>query len=343
MSNSKPYLLIGPRKGNSNNTKVGGIVVLFEDLIGWSDKKHIPTVIIDTNKSNYSSKLVALIQIYWRIIVKTPKCQSISLHGTANDYKFIAPFAIVFAHLFNKKIALRKFAGNFDVIYDSATGITKKIYSFVLKKTDYLFFETKNLVEFGKCHNSNVHWFPNVRRVPELFSPVYRNSFNGKFLFLSQISIEKGILDLLKVFWDFNGKYTLDIYGPLIDVNESQLAVNGVHYKGTLEHKEVYKVLSNYDCLILPSYREGYPGIIIEAFATATPVIASSVGGIPEMITNDLQGRLFNAKNIVELRECIDSIDKEKLEKYSKNSRISFQNYNSDIVYERLKHLIFPN
>jgi glycosyltransferase involved in cell wall biosynthesis len=53
------------------------------------------------------------------------------------------------------------------------------------------------------------------------------------------------------------------------------------------------RVYSVADCLVLPSKREGFPTVVGEAMACGTPVVASDVGGIPEIVRNDHTGWLI--------------------------------------------------
>ncbi len=112
-------LLIGPMLNKKDPLKTGGIIVLFEDLISQCKDSDINFKIIDTNKENYPNKIFALMSIFMNSIINISKFTHVSLHGTANDYMFIAPFVVFFSKLFSRKISLRKFAGNFDVIYDN--------------------------------------------------------------------------------------------------------------------------------------------------------------------------------------------------------------------------------
>ena len=55
-------------------------------------------------------------------------------------------------------------------------------------------------------------------------------------------------------------------------------------YAGSQPHDEVIRYMSAADVLVLPSYGEGLPTVLVEAGSLGLPVIASSVGGIPEIL-----------------------------------------------------------
>jgi glycosyltransferase involved in cell wall biosynthesis len=64
-------------------------------------------------------------------------------------------------------------------------------------------------------------------------------------------------------------------------------------------------VLAATNILLLPSHREGLPLAIVEAMLSQVPVIAASVGGIPEIITHGQNGLLFEAGDIRTLATLI--------------------------------------
>lgn len=60
-----------------------------------------------------------------------------------------------------------------------------------------------------------------------------------------------------------------------------------VHFLGSLPHKVLAQWINASDVLVLPSMNEGVPNVILEAQACGTPVVATRVGGIPEVVSSD--------------------------------------------------------
>jgi len=75
---------------------------------------------------------------------------------------------------------------------------------------------------------------------------------------------------------------------------------------------EVEKYLSIFDFFVLPSLQEGLSIAIIEAMASGVPVIASNVGGIPEVITHKQDGILIKAKNENDIFEAVIQLNNDK-------------------------------
>ena len=76
--------------------------------------------------------------------------------------------------------------------------------------------------------------------------------------------------------------------GPLQGYGLEVPSTSGhLDYRGAQPHAEVARYLSAADVLVLPSYREGLPTVIVEAGSLGVPVIASAAGGIPELLGED--------------------------------------------------------
>lgn len=73
-------------------------------------------------------------------------------------------------------------------------------------------------------------------------------------------------------------------------------AAERVRFLGHIEHDELPTYFSAADVLVLPTGSEGMPNVVLEAMACGTPVVATSVGGIPELLTVPEAGRLMTER-----------------------------------------------
>jgi teichuronic acid biosynthesis glycosyltransferase TuaC len=109
-------------------------------------------------------------------------------------------------------------------------------------------------------------------------------------LFIGNLKPTKGVRELadavLAIGHPFMGVFVGD--GPEAGYGASDgLAGGGLVYVGSRPHADVARYLSAADVLVLPSYTEGLPTVIVEAGSLGLPVIASAVGGIPELLGDD--------------------------------------------------------
>lgn len=109
-------------------------------------------------------------------------------------------------------------------------------------------------------------------------------------LFVGRITRAKGIREALAAFCMVQADYpelTLDVYGSGEELPELKIRYRGhagICFHGHRDSDSLYHVYEDADILLLPSYYEGLPNVVMEAMATGTAVIASQVGGIPELL-----------------------------------------------------------
>jgi glycogen(starch) synthase len=73
---------------------------------------------------------------------------------------------------------------------------------------------------------------------------------------------------------------------------------NSVHLIGRLDRVGVVSHLQHAACFVLPSRHEPFGIVVLEAMAAKTPVLATSVGGVPEFVTHGVNGRLVEGDNV---------------------------------------------
>jgi glycosyltransferase involved in cell wall biosynthesis len=132
---------------------------------------------------------------------------------------------------------------------------------------------------------------------------------SNSFVFIGRLSIEKGIKTLLVAFVD-RPDYNLEIYGdgPLIEeVKNTANNSNNIQYRGFQNKEVLNQALASSQALIVPSvWFEGMPMTVLEAYAAGTPVIASKIGVLDEMIINGETGFHFAPGEVESLITILD-------------------------------------
>ena len=137
---------------------------------------------------------------------------------------------------------------------------------------------------------------------------------NRALLYVGAISAQKGIFDLLAAFKMMLQSYhkaNLYLIGVnVLDKDVDQLIkekdLNGkVHYMGLKPQEELVLWYNACEFLVLPSYSEGMPNVVFEAMACMKPVIATPVGGIPEVVDHNITGILVGVGEISSLAEAM--------------------------------------
>mgnify|MGYP004627183855 CR=1 FL=1 len=173
----------------------------------------------------------------------------------------------------------------------------------------------------------------------------YEVENEGYAIFSGRLSIEKGILNAVKAFKDIkNGKLYIAGNGPEKENIEKYIQENKLQDRikllGFLSQNELKKYLRKSTCLILPSiWYENCPYSIIEAFAIGKPVISTRIGGIPELVEENVNGYLYDYNNIEELTKILNEIfnDNDKTKQLGENAKKDAINkYSKDVYYNKL-------
>jgi glycosyltransferase involved in cell wall biosynthesis len=103
---------------------------------------------------------------------------------------------------------------------------------------------------------------------------------------------------------------------------------------------EVYNVIGGAEALIFPSlWYEGLPRTIIESFACGTPVLASNLGSMAELVEHGKTGRLFETGNAAQLAHHVEELvgDQQTLSALRSGARQQYlHNYTADRNYPML-------
>lgn len=168
-----------------------------------------------------------------------------------------------------------------------------------------------------------------------------------KILFIGRVDELKGVKvldDIVRLLRQKNGNWELSIIGN-IGVNEidyPNLFIEApknvkINWLGEQRNDQVYRFLSLSDIFLFPSHTENCPMVVLEAMASGLPVIASSVGGIPEIISSGVDGVLCTSSDPFAFCEAIISLSDPHLrESIGKNAHLKIERcFSSKVIAQK--------
>lgn len=216
--------------------------------------------------------------------------------------------------------------------------LTKFIISMVIKNSDLILAQTH------KTKNEVLRKFPDVKIevVPNGIEKVRRIKLPRDIgiLFVGRLTKVKGpkyFLEAMKSLHKIRGVIIGD--GPERKILEKSSIGLDVEFLGSLSREKVIEYMFRSKILVLPSLTEGFPSVILEAMSCGLPVVATSVGGVPEIVENRRTGFLVEPRDVEELVKHIRLLlDDEELRNYmSENCLREVEKYSWDSVIARLE------
>jgi glycosyltransferase involved in cell wall biosynthesis len=86
------------------------------------------------------------------------------------------------------------------------------------------------------------------------------------------------------------------------------LVADRVRFLGRIEHEDLNRYYSAADILVLASYREGWPNVLLEAMACGTPVVATAVGAVPDFVNHPHAGRVVGERTVPAIAAAIRAV-----------------------------------
>jgi glycosyltransferase involved in cell wall biosynthesis len=134
-----------------------------------------------------------------------------------------------------------------------------------------------------------------------------------QFLFLGRIGHRKGAFDLLQAFATLpielreRARLVFAGDGEVDDLREqAQPLGTDVEVHSWIDNKRRDDLLNQSDVFVLPSYHEGVPMALLEAMAHGLPVITTPVGGIPDAVTDGVEGLLVQPGEKEQLARALE-------------------------------------
>jgi glycosyltransferase involved in cell wall biosynthesis len=173
--------------------------------------------------------------------------------------------------------------------------------------------------------------------VPEPAQPRERAAEGAprRVLFLGNLSERKGVSDLLQALArpsvrDTSLQVTFAGGGdvPAYEEQARQLGIDGfVRFEGWVGQDDVARLMARSDVLVLPSYDEGLPLVILEALANGVAVVCTPVGEIPSVLTDGVNACFVNPGDVDGIAACLTQVlrDPALMESLGRNGRALYE------------------
>ena len=343
MQHKERLLIVGGLPNSRLKKGYGGATVLLQNFVDYLQKQEVNYKFVKTNRyfkegeTPDTKKNTAV--FFLQFLLLLPWARTVMFNFSDHATVKFFPLLVRLGKALGKKVVFRKFGGSLDVYLENYGEATKARTFGAIKRADVVMLETKATIAYvGRMTGlrDNIVWFPNVRNASPLRAP---GKYEKRFVFISHILDEKGVGDILAVAETLPDGYTIDLFGP---VKEKKYAgfdwqAHRVHYGGVLTSEDVLPTLTRYNLLLLTSYREGYPGIIIEAMSVGVPALTTKAGGIPEIVENGRNGILVEAGNRRQIREAMLSVTQESYQAMSQEALRRFAaNFEAEATNRRI-------
>ena len=218
----------------------------------------------------------------------------------------------------------------------------KKVYN---KKIDWIVtpsrFYKQKLVEDGieENHITAIHNFI------ELDKYNLDVQDDGYALYIGRLSKEKGVLNLIEAFSSIeDGKLFIAGDGPekerIQDIIKERHLKDRIILLGYINQEEVKEYLRKARFVVVPSiWYENCPYSVMEALAIGKPVIGANIAGIPELVTDKVNGLLYKYDSISDLEAKMKILyeNPELAKQYGKNAKkIAIDNYGKEKYYNQI-------
>ncbi len=253
--------------------------------------------------------------------------------------------------------------------------IARFLYKVALKVPKKVFYQNARdrelFVNSGLVNADKTDLLPGSGIDTEKFKPVDSVGVSGeceeedadkkvRFLFIARLVKDKGLMeyvDAARKITNHESRITnyqkpeFHILGAFYPGNPTAITEDEMQtweeeriitYLGTSD--DVKSIVSKYDCIILPSYREGLSRVLLEAASMAKPIITTNVPGCKEVVGDGVNGYLCKVKNADSLAEqmkkMLDLSKEERIEMGNKGRKKVIDEFDEKLVIEKYKESI---
>ena len=241
--------------------------------------------------------------------------------------------------------------------YSSATMVypnSKGLYEFILQN-NYTDQDKLKVIGNGSSNGIDTTFF-SPEQISDTQKELLKKELNIEdtdfvFVFVGRLVGDKGINELITAFSQISKEAEPPHRSKLLLVGPLEQELDPLHPDTLKEiennqdiisvgfQKDVRPYFAIADVLTFPSYREGFPNVVMQAGAMELPSIVSNINGCNEIIIEDQNGVIVPVKNDNKLKEAMEKMisDKDYYQHLKKNARSMIQSrYEQSVVWNAL-------
>jgi len=219
---------------------------------------------------------------------------------------------------FRKPLFVKPFGGSLPGLVQRLPRAWRGFVLSAVKRSSFMMPETRllerEMAELLGIQREQLLLLPNFLPDSALRRSFAAKRFSGKCVFFGQVKREKGVFDIVDA---LEGRQALscDFYGPILERDRLPFmsrisASRNLAYRGALDPALVSDTMTSYDVLLLPTFHvgEGYPAVILEAFAAGIAVVTTNWRSIPELVEDGVRGLLVQPGSPNAIRAALDRL-----------------------------------
>jgi glycosyltransferase involved in cell wall biosynthesis len=296
---SKLIVLIGPSPESKGG--IASVIAAYRDA-GLFDKwpvMFLPTH-VEAGKWGKLSCAIKALSCMVRMLLQH-KVGLLHVHVARYNSFWRKAVFMQLAFMANCPVLIHLHSGGFPAFYAECSPLKQRLIRYFLKQAAGLIVLTPSWVAaYTPFSPKAIHVLPNFVTFTD--TPLEITA-DPDLIFLGRLTHEKGVFDLFKAV----SKLTADHPGLVVRlggegdrsaVDEALQNLNIVQHiklEGWVDGDKKAQLLTSGGIFVLPSYVEGLPMGILEAMSAGLPVVATRVGGVPDIVEHDVNGLLVEA------------------------------------------------
>ena len=263
--------------------------------------------------------LLGACKLLWTLLVFRPDV--VHIHFSKRGSTARKWLLMILAKLFGRPVLLHAHSGDFAPFFSALPRVAQRLIAGVLRQCSGFVALSETWSEYYESElgipKCSLRVLANPIEIPPLSGNFSSQQEGAVVVYLGRVSHAKGAFDLLQAYALIPPAVRQGTRLILAGDGETQRArqmardlcqVSAVDVVEWLSPAERDELLRRADLFVLPSYYEGLPMSLLEAMANGVAVVASPVGGIPEIIRDWENGLLVPAGDVRQLADAIQAL-----------------------------------